>query len=398
MKRLFENGTVVLPDRLLPGGAVLTEGEKILAVYPQGCKDGLEEAQRVDARGGYILPGFVDIHLHGGGGADFMEGTADAIRAVARAHCLHGTTAMAPTTMACAPEELEALLNCYDQVVREGTGSADFLGVHLEGPYFSPEQKGAQPEGFLGSPNAETTAKVLAQGKGHIIRWDAAPELPGMREFAQQLIREGVLVSAAHTDATAQEALDGFDWGFSHITHFYCAISSRRKRDQRVVAGVLEAAFLRDEVTLEIIGDGRHVPRECLLLALKIKGPDRVALVSDAMRAAGQDVTESFLGSEAGGVRVIVEDQVAKLPDRSCYAGSIATTDRMLRVAHLEYGVPLCDAVKMLSLTPARLCGAGLRKGSLEKGKDADLVIMDQGFQVQRVFVRGREITQSIEK
>ena len=391
MKKLFENGVVVLPDRLLPHGAVLTDGEKILAVYAEPCGQLPADVERVDAEGGYILPGFIDLHLHGGGGYDFMDGTKEAMRGIAKAHCLHGTTAMTPTTMACADDELAAMFDKFDQVMKEGTGSADFLGIHLEGPYFSPKEKGAQPEAFLGCPTRERTEKILEMGKGNIVRWDAAPELDGMQEFAWQLSQQGIMVSEGHSDATTEEALKGFDWGFSHITHFFCGMSSRRKVGQKVVGGVREAAFLRDEITLELIGDGCHVPAELMQLALKIKGDDKVILVTDAMRAAGQDVTTSYLGSKEGGVPVIIEDGVAKLVDRSFFAGSVATTDRMLRVA-LSFGVPLVSAVKMLSLTPARLAGASERKGSLARGKDADIVLMNKDFFVRRVFVRGAEI------
>ena len=391
MKKLFENGVVVLPDRLLPHGAVLTDGEKILAVYAEPCGQLPADMERVDAEGGYILPGFIDLHLHGGGGYDFMDGTKEAMRGIAKAHCLHGTTAMTPTTMACADDELAAMFDKFDQVMKEGTGSADFLGIHLEGPYFSPKEKGAQPEAFLGCPTRARTEKILEMGKGNIVRWDAAPELDGMQEFAWQLSQQGIMVSEGHSDSTTEEALKGFDWGFSHITHFFCGMSSRRKVGQKVVGGVREAAFLRDEITLELIGDGCHVPAELMQLALKIKGDDKVILVTDAMRAAGQDVTTSYLGSKEGGVPVIIEDGVAKLVDRSFFAGSVATTDRMLRVA-LSFGVPLVSAVKMLSLTPARLAGASERKGSLARGKDADIVLMNKDFFVRRVFVRGAEI------
>ena len=161
MKKLFENGVVVLPDRLLPHGAVLTDGEKILAVYAEPCGQLPADMERVDAEGGYILPGFIDLHLHGGGGYDFMDGTKEAMRGIAKAHCLHGTTAMTPTTMACADDELAAMFDKFDQVMKEGTGSADFLGIHLEGPYFSPKEKGAQPEAFLGCPTRARTEKIL---------------------------------------------------------------------------------------------------------------------------------------------------------------------------------------------------------------------------------------------
>lgn len=385
----IRNGTLVLPQGLLPNGSIRFEGEKIASLGPME-KDAPLGAS-LDARGGYILPGFIDLHLHGGGGADFMDGTPEAFRIVAQTHCRFGTTAMTPTTLSCSGRRLDEILRVYDEVSKQETGGADFLGLHLEGPYFAAATKGAQSGQFLETPQPEETERVLSLGQGQIVRWDAAPELDGMECFARQLKAHGVMTSIAHTDATAEQTLRAFDWGFSHATHCFCAMSSRRKREQIVCDGAVEAALLRDGVTLELIADGKHVPRESFLLAVKLKGAGGVALITDATRSTGTDAKESYLGSYEEGIPVLIEDGVAKLMDRSFFAGSIATCDRALRVA-LDYGVSLTDASRMLSATPARLLNVQARKGSLEVGKDADIVVMDASYAVQAVFVRGRRM------
>ena len=399
MRYLFMNGTVVLTDRLVRNGAVLVQGDHIEQVFLQSVPEALlqaEELQIIDAGGGMILPGFIDIHVHGGGGDLVTDGTKDAIRRIVKLHALHGTTSIVPTSSSCSDEDLRLFISNVNEIMREGSGSGDILGSHLEGPYFAAGQKGAQQGDFLAIPDPQHTKEIISWGQGNILRVDAAPELPGMEEFARQLTAEGIMVSVGHSDATSQETLRAFDWGFSHITHLYCGHSARRKRDQKVVCGVMEAAFLRDEVTVEIICDGCHVPAENLLMAMKFKGVDRVALCTDAVRPGGihyEGVT--YLSAEENrGNPLLIEDGVAKLTDRSFFAGSITTTDRMLRVAHLDYGIPLPQVSTMMSLTPARLSGCAHRKGSLERGKDADIVVMDPSFNVKHVFVRGMEIVE----
>ena len=239
----------------------------------------------------------------------------------------------------------------------------------------------------LGNNNFNTTETTLANFA--ILRWDAAPELPNMELFAKVMAENGVLASLAHSAATAPQALQAFDWGFSHVTHFYNACTTFHKKNGLVYSGIVEATYLRDDVTIELIGDGRHIPRESMLLALRIKGADSIALITDAMRAAGVNCEKSVLGARTTGVPVVIRDDVAQLPDLSSYAGSIATMDRCLRTAHVQYGIPLPEVSRMLSLTPARLCGVSDRKGSLEKGKDGDVVVLSGDFQVQQVYARG---------
>ena len=379
------NGNVVLTDRIAASGSVLIEDGKIVGINVP-CPAG---ATAVDAKNGYILPGFIDLHVHGGGDTDFMDGTVEAFCAAARAHCAHGTTALCPTTMTCPDELLEETIDLFLQAKERTDTGAQLLGLHLEGPFFSAASKGAQPISEQRLPTAEMLNSILDRAQGTILRWDAAPELDNMDLFAQIMLDRGVMPAVAHTSATATRAMEAFDWGFCHGTHFYNAMSTFHKRDGIVHSGVIEATYLRDDVTIELIGDGCHIPKESMLLALRIKGPDKIALITDSMRAAGTNDTHSILGARSTGVPVVVKDDVAQLPDFSSYAGSIATMDRCLRTAHVKYGIPLVDVSKMLSLTPARLAGCDTTKGSLEVGKDADIVIMTPDFQVSDVFVMG---------
>lgn len=379
-------GTLVLLDRVVAGGSVLVEGRRIAAVN-EPCPP---DVWRVDAKGGYIMAGFVDMHVHGGGDWDFMDADPAAFPAIAKAHCAHGTTALCPTTMTCPDTLLEKTIDLFLEADKTPEGGAELLGLHLEGPYFSAASKGAQPISTQRIPNREDLERILNRAKGTICRWDAAPELPNMELFAQVMREYGVLTSLAHSTATAAQAMEAFDWGFSHVTHFYNACTTFHKKEGIVHSGIVEATYLRDDVTIELIGDGCHIPRESMLLALRIKGPENIALITDAMRAAGVDCQSSILGARDTGVPVVIKDHVAQMTDFSSYAGSVATMDRCLRTAHVQYGIALPQVSQMLSLTPARLCGVGDRKGSLEVGKDADVVLLTPDFQVEQVYARGR--------
>lgn len=389
MKKIaFVNGVILLPHEELKNHAVIVEGEKIASVIPM--RDLPQDITRISLQGGYLSPGFVDIHVHGGGGADFMDATPQAVRTVAATHCAHGTTSLCPTTMTCPNEQLYACFAAYREVLKTGTGSADLLGLHLEGPFFAAANRGAQPTEGDRIPTAEETGEILSRAGGMIVRWDAAPELAGMQIFAAQVKAQGILLSIGHSSATAEEALNAYSDGFSHITHMYCATTTEHKRGQVVHAGIVEAAYLEDGMTIELIADGKHIPKETMRLAFRLKGDDRLALITDAMRAAGTDMQHAMLGDAQHGVFVLIEDGVAKLPDRTSYAGSIATMDHALRVVHQKYGLPLCDVVRAMSLTPARLVGAAARKGSIAPGKDADLVLLSPSLVVQQVYVRGK--------
>ena len=383
----ISNGRIITPYRVLHGMTVLVSAGKI-AVISEGDIDA-PEAIAVDAAGCYVSPGFIDLHVHGGGGHDFMDGTEEAFFAIARLHARHGTTAMTPTTLSCERADLLQTLQVYENVSQKESPGAAFIGMHLEGPYFSMNQCGAQDPRYIRNPDPEEYRELVARFPC-IRRWSAAPELEGALPFADWLRSKGVLVALAHTDAIFEEVLAAFERGYTHATHLYSAMSGVTRRGTARYAGAVEAAFLIDEMTVEIIADGIHLPPPLLKLVYKIKGAGKTALITDAMRGAGMPPGESILGGRTNGLRVIIEDGVAKLPDRSAFAGSVATADRLVRNMIQLGEVPLCEAVRMMTTTPAAIMGVGDRKGALLPGKDADIVLFDEQINICCTMVGGR--------
>ena len=390
MERILKihNGKILTPYRIFHG-TVIVEGGRIKEVA-EGDID-VPGALEIDAKGQYIAPGFIDIHVHGGGGHDFMDGTEEAFLKIAETHAKYGTTAMLPTTLTSEKEELYQTLELYKQANKNNLSGAQFLGIHLEGPYFSMKQRGAQDPRYIRNPDPEEYKDILSRSSD-IRRWSAAPELEGAIEFGNHLRSKGILVAMAHTDAIYEEALVAFEAGFTLATHFYSCMSGVSRRDCFRYAGVVETAYLIDEMDVEIIADGIHLPAPLLKLIYKIKGPDRIALITDSMRAAGMPPGDSILGSKHNGLKVLVEDGVAKLPDRKSFAGSVATCDRLVRNMINMADVPLLEAVKMASQTPANIMGLGSSKGSLIVGKDADIVIFDENIKVSITIVQGRVV------
>ena len=385
---LIKNTRVVLTQEITPPVCVLIQDGKIAQISNNIAFEG----KTLDGEGGYLFPGFVDVHVHGGGGADFMDGTKEAFETAVKAHLQHGTTTLVPTAMTATHQELLNFIAAYHAFRKTSPFAGHVPGLHLEGPYFSgadSKSKGAQNGDLLRPIDMDEVEMLLTAAEGSILRWDAAPELEGSVAFAARLEQAGIICAAAHTDATGYEAAAGFQAGFSHVTHFYNACSAYKKRDQQVTAGIVEAAYLDDSVTLELICDGRHIPEHCLKLALKIKGADKVIGITDATRLACTDAKTGKLGSLQNGTVVIVDDGVAKLPDMTSYAGSICTMDRALRVLCLDYGVDPVTAAKLLSTTPAKHIGLGEVLGTVEPGKIADLVLTDSNYQIKAVLKNG---------
>lgn len=385
----IHNGRILSPYRVIPNGTVVVSGGKIAEVR-EGIIE-VPDAVEIDAKGQYISPGFIDMHVHGGGGHDFMDGSETAFLKIAETHARHGTTSMMPTTLTSEKEELFKTLELYKQADRNNVSGAQFLGIHLEGPYFAMSQRGAQDPRYIRNPDPEEYKDILSRSSD-IKRWSAAPELEGAIEFAHYVKSKGVLVALAHTDAVYEEALIAFENGYTLATHFYSAMNGVTRKNAMRYAGVIEFAYLIDEMDVEVIADGIHCPPPLLKLIYKIKGSDRMALITDSMRAAGMPEGESILGSLHDGLKVIVEEGVAKLPDRSSFAGSVATADRLVRTMVKMADVPLLDAVRMISRTPASILGISDQKGSLIPGKDADILIFDDDIQVQMTMVNGRVI------
>jgi len=380
------NGRVITPYRTIKTGCILVENGKIMEVSDSFIKT--EDYYEVDAVGSYIAPGFIDIHSHGGGGHDFMDGTVEAYIGASEAHAAHGTTAIVPTTLTSTIEELKNTFSVYKEAKLKNNKGAQFLGLHLEGPYFAMSQKGAQDPRYIKNPDPKEYEEILSWSDD-IIRWSAAPELEGALEFAIKLKNKGILPSIAHTDAIFEDVEKAFECGFTHVTHLYSAMSTVRRINAYRYAGVIEAAFLNDGMTVEIIADGVHLPASLLKLIYKIKGADNIALVTDSMRAAAMPEGESILGSLKDGQKVIVEDGVAKLIDRSAFAGSVATADRLVRNMINLAEVSLIDAVKMATIVPARIIGVDKQKGSIVQGKDADIIIFDEDINIERTIIGG---------
>lgn len=390
MRTLIKNGKIILPNRIVENKSVIINGNKIEAVIDD-AKIGTDADYVIDAKGLYVSPGFVDIHVHGGGGYSFMDGDTESFLGVARAHAIHGTTSLLPTTLACTFEELKAALDAFDDAVKANKDGANMLGFNLEGPYFSLAQCGAQNPEYI-TPPQEKQYKEIAEKYNSILMWCSAPELEGAPEFARYLTEKGIVASIAHTNADYDDVVKGYEAGYRHVTHIYSGMTGVFRVNSYRHAGVVESAFLIDDLTVEVIADGCHLPKALLQLIYKIKGADRIALVTDATNAAGQNVTESILGSRKNGTRVIVEDGVAKLPDRQSFAGSVATTDRLVRNMYKLAEVKLVDAVRMASLTPARIIKKDINKGSIAAGKDADIVLFDDDINIKRTIIGGKTV------
>jgi N-acetylglucosamine-6-phosphate deacetylase len=387
----INNGHLITPSRIIPNGSILVEDGIISAVEDHDFE--MPGVINLDAGGRYISPGFIDIHVHGGGGHDFMDNTVEAFLEIAKLHARFGTTAMFPTTLTGPTEDIVKTLEIFEKAVPLNEEGSQLMGIHLEGPYFAMNQRGAQDPKWIRDPDPEEYEYIVSRSNS-IKRWSAAPELKGAIPFARYLISKGILVSLAHTDAIYEEVMEAFENGYTLATHLYSGMSGVTRRNAFRYAGVIESAFIIDEMNVEIIADGVHLPDPLLRLIYKIKGPDKIALITDAMRAAGMPPGESIIGNIHTGLKVIVEDGVSKLPDRSSFAGSVATADRLVRTMINIAGVSLPDAIRMITQTPAAIMNISDRKGSLSVGKDADIVIFDENISIYSTMVKGNIIYQ----
>ena len=383
------NGKIITPFHIIHGGCICIENGIILEVSENNIH--FPNAEIINAQENYISPGFIDLHTHGAGGSDFMDGTVEAYLQIAETHAQHGVTGLYPTTLASTNEELLKTFKIYNLAKTQNNNGAAFLGLHLEGPYFAMSQKGAQDAKYIHNPHPEEYNAIL-NATTDIARWSAAPELEGSKDFAETLTQYNILPAIAHSDAVYEEVIEAFNWGFTHVTHLYSCTSGVCRRGCFRYAGIIEASYLIDDMTVEIIADGIHLPASLIQLIYKIKGPEKIALITDSMRAAGMPEGKSILGSLQNGQEVIVEDGVAKMPDRASFAGSVATADRLVRTMFGHAGISLFETIQMITSTPARIMGINNVKGSIEKGKDADLIIFNDDINIKMTIVNGRII------
>ncbi len=381
----IHNGKIITPEKIIDNGCIILSDGKIAGIE-QGNHE-IDACVEYDAKGNYIAPGFIDIHTHGAGGSDFMDCTVEDCLTIAKTHMKHGTTLLYPTTLASDNKELFDFLDVYDKVKNQKEG-ASFGGLHLEGPYFAYAFRGAQDPKYLRDPLPAEYMKILERSKD-IVRWSIAPELPGALSFGDVLTERSILPSIAHTDAVYEDIVEAVKHGFTHITHFYSCMNGIIRRNAFRYAGCIEAGYLLDEITIELITDGIHVTAPLMKLALKNKGSDKIALITDSMRAAGTSGNKSILGSRKKGQEVLVEDGVAKMLDKQSFAGSIATADRLVRNMYQMGGATVEEAVKMMSDVPAKIMGCDHCKGKLKKNYDADIVVFDSNITVKNVFING---------
>ena len=387
---LFINAKIILFDRIVENGALRVSEGKIKDIYLSGAYEKTDTDEIIDVCGLYLSPGFVDIHVHGGGGGYFSDADAAAIDAAAKIHLSHGTTAMT-FCIATMPGDLivKAIEGIREYIAKEDV-RPDFLGVDLEGPYLSPACCGAMPPGYVRDPDPDEYISLF-DSYPEIVRMAFAPELKGADALADEMIKRGIIGSIGHSDAYYDDVMAVFDKGIRCVTHLYSLTSTVRRKNAYRYAGTLEAAYLHDGMWVEVIADGCHLPEALLKLIYKIKGPDKVILITDATSAGGMTDNDkpyyTWLGDP-----IVIEDGVAKLPSRDAFAGSIATMDRVVRTMRDLGGVSLLHSVRMASANPAKHLNVFDRKGSIELGKDADLLIFDENVKIKRVFVGGREL------
>jgi N-acetylglucosamine-6-phosphate deacetylase len=388
---IFTGGTIVLEDRLLPDGEVITDRGRIVAVHAKATHPP-PKGDIVDLEGGYLVPGFVDLHVHGGAGADFMDGTAEAFRTAIRAHTRHGTTSILPTTTVARHEQHLAFLDVCRQLKHEGTGGARILGAHFYGPYFAPEARGCHPANSVRPPLPSEYEQYLDYADC-IATATVAPELPGAEGFVRACRARGIRCNAGHSYATFDQMAAARDWGVRHVDHLFCAMSDRARLRQSQAypmrGGVLEATLYFDDLTTEVIADGKHLQRELLLLAHKIKGPDRLALVTDANRALDMPDGEYIFGPCDGGEVILRRDEVGVMPGGTALASGVMGMDHGVRIFRDLTDIPLVEVIRMATLTPARIAGQGNEIGSITPGKCADVLVLDGSFAIRQIFIGG---------
>ncbi|WP_308759939.1 N-acetylglucosamine-6-phosphate deacetylase [uncultured Bacteroides sp.] len=378
------NARILTPQGWLKDGSVLIRDGKILEVT--NCDLAVIGAQLIDVKGMYVLPGGVEIHAHGGGGRDFMECTEDAFRTAVRTHMKYGTTSIFPTLSSSTVPMIEQAAETCTRLMEEK--DSPILGLHLEGHYLNIAMAGGQIPENIKNPDPNEYIPIV-ENWSCIKRWDAAPELPGAMQFGKYITAKGILASVAHTQAEFEDIRTAYEAGYTHATHFYNAMPGFHKRREYKYEGTVESIYLLDDMTVEVVADGIHVPPTILRLIYKIKGVERTCLITDALACAASDSKEAF------DPRVIIEDGVCKLADHSALAGSVATMDRLIRTMVQKAEIPLADAVRMASETPAKIMGVFDRKGSLQKGKDADIIVMDEDLNVRAVWATGKLVPET---
>lgn len=392
------NATLVLPDRVIAAGAIDVDRGRIGALGPERELPGWSGSV-VDADGGFVTPGFVDLHVHGGDNADFMDGTVEAFETAVRAHTRHGTTTIVPTSTVARHEQTLTFLQNTRSMQRRGAqpalGLCRVAGAHLYGPYFNEEKVGCHPKDPARPPDPAEYDQYLEFADA-LLTATCAPELPGAADFFRAAAAKGVRLNAGHSNATWAEMAAAYERGMRHVDHLYCAMSSvsslRERCGTPMQASMLEFVLATDDMTTEVIADGRHLSPELLRFVATVKGASRTALVTDCSRALDQPAGVYTFGPLDGGETFYSDGGVGLMPGSTNLASSVRGMDFMLRHMHQQVGLDLPTAVRMASLTPATIIGWQDEIGSLAVGKRADLLVLDAELNVARMFLDGESV------
>ncbi|MBQ7820966.1 MAG: N-acetylglucosamine-6-phosphate deacetylase [Clostridia bacterium] len=380
---------VLVTDTLLYGKSLYIKDERICAITDAE----LDCDNIIDAGGAYLSPGFIDIHTHGAGDRDFADGTVEDILVGAQAHARFGTTTVFPTCTSSSFDDTVRFIENVKKAMKENApGKPQIAGSHLEGPYFSQTMRGAQNPEYVRLPDPREYKAFVKAGEGTVRRMSFAPELEGAGELCDYLQEQGIIASFGHTDGVYKEIKPLIDKGCLLATHLYSGMNTVVRRELMRNLGAVETSFLEDDVTVEVIADGIHLPSELLKLIYKIKGADKICLITDSMRGAGMGEGHSVLGPKHDGMDCVIKNGVAYLCDMTGFAGSVATADRLVRVMYKQAGMPLCECIRMMCKTPASVMKLE-NVGEIKEGCYADLVFFDDDINIKRVFTRGKELS-----
>ena len=380
----IKSDKIITPNGLKAGCVYIENG--LIDGFFEKQRSDIACGKRYDFSGKYVSPGFIDLHTHGAGCYPFINCSEDDVINACNFHLIHGTTSIMPTVTAGAFDTMREAVAKIAAVKRENKAKNNIIGTHLEGPYLSAKQCGAQCPRFITKPQKSDYKSIIEEFGDSIARWTYAPENDENGEFCKYLTEHGIIASAGHTDAKYEDMKTAIESGCNLVTHLYSCTSTVTRDHGFRSLGVIESTFLHDEICAEIIADGKHLPPELIQMIVKIKGADKTLLCTDSLAIAGTDIKEGIMS----GTEFIVEDGVCKLKDRSAFAGSIATADRLVRVMIKECGYDIVTAVKMITETPAKI--AKINAGGIEKGKRADIVVFDEDINIKSIFVGGLNV------
>ena len=372
---IIKNCKIIFKDGIKNGSILIKDG-KISKINPKKYDDEI-----IDAKGLYLSPGFIDVHIHGAGGYDTMDGTSYSINTISKIIMKHGTTSFLPTTMTMSIGDINKTLRVIKSVKEEGSLGANVLGAHLEGPFINLDAVGAQNFKYILKPSIEEYKKMVDGCEDVVTSITLAPEVKGANELIEYISKKGIICSVGHTKATYEDIIKSIKYGVSHSTHLYNAMSGFNHREPGVVGAIFDS-----DIKTEIICDGIHVSYPALRIAFKIKSTDNVLLVSDAMRACCMEDGKYELGNQD----VYVKSGVARL-ENGALAGSVLTLDKAIKNVHEHCNIPLHEVVKMATYNPAKHCKVDTHKGLIKEGYDADLVLFDENINIKRVFINGEE-------